>query len=74
MMTKHLTYRWMPARFADGVPEWFGKSLFEGDLERLVPHVEAAVRRGPTGSLAEAATAGDAASTTRTPLLPRRAR
>jgi dimethylglycine dehydrogenase len=36
-----------PARFADGVPDWFGKSLFEGDLERLVPHVEAAVRRVP---------------------------
>jgi dimethylglycine dehydrogenase len=36
-----------PARFADGVPEWFGKSLFPGDLERLVPHVEAAVRRVP---------------------------
>jgi dimethylglycine dehydrogenase len=36
-----------PARFADGVPEWFGKSLFEGDLERLLPHVEAAQRRVP---------------------------
>jgi len=36
-----------PARFADGVPEWFGKNLFEGDLDRLVPHVEAAVRRVP---------------------------
>lgn len=36
-----------PARFADGVPEWFGKSLFPGDLERLVPHVEAAQRRVP---------------------------
>ncbi|MGH8230572.1 MAG: FAD-dependent oxidoreductase, partial [Steroidobacteraceae bacterium] len=36
-----------PARFADGVPEWFGKSLFEGDLERLLPHVEAATRRVP---------------------------
>jgi hypothetical protein len=30
-----------PARFADGVPDWFGKSLFEGDLDRL-----AAARRG----------------------------
>src|SRR6202023_2427011 len=30
-----------PARFADGVPDWFGKSLFEGDLDRLLPHVEA---------------------------------
>jgi len=36
-----------PARFADGVPEWFGKSLFEGDLDRLLPHVEAAQRRVP---------------------------
>ncbi len=36
-----------PARFADGVPDWFGKSLFEGDLDRLVPHVEAATRRVP---------------------------
>jgi dimethylglycine dehydrogenase len=36
-----------PARFADGVPEWFGKSLFDGDLERLLPHVEAAQRRVP---------------------------
>ena len=31
-----------PARFADGVPDWFGRSLFPGDLDRLVPHVEAA--------------------------------
>ena len=36
-----------PARFADGVPEWFGKSLFDGDLDRLIPHVEAAQRRVP---------------------------
>lgn len=36
-----------PARFADGVPDWFGKSLFEGDLDRLLPHVEAAMRRVP---------------------------
>ena len=36
-----------PARFADGVPDWFGKSLFPGDLDRLVPHVEAAQRRVP---------------------------
>lgn len=36
-----------PARFADGVPDWFGRSLFPGDLERLVPHVEAAGRRVP---------------------------
>ncbi len=39
--------RGAPARFADGVPEWFGKSLFEGDLDRLLPHVEAAQRRVP---------------------------
>ena len=36
-----------PARFADGVPDWFGKNLFEGDIERLVPHVEAAQLRVP---------------------------
>jgi len=36
-----------PARFADGVPDWFGKNLFEGDLDRLLPHVEAAQRRVP---------------------------
>ena len=36
-----------PARFADGVPEWFGKSLFDGDIDRLLPHVEAAQRRVP---------------------------
>jgi len=36
-----------PARFADGVPDWFGRNLFPGDLERLVPHVEAAQRRVP---------------------------
>jgi dimethylglycine dehydrogenase len=36
-----------PARFADGVPDWFGRSLFPGDLDRLVPHVEAATRRVP---------------------------
>src|SRR5262245_6010332 len=39
--------RGAPARFADGVPPWFGKSLFEGDLERLIPHVEGAQRRVP---------------------------
>ncbi|HET7756151.1 MAG TPA: FAD-dependent oxidoreductase, partial [Steroidobacteraceae bacterium] len=31
----------------DGVPDWFGRSLFPGDLDRLVPHVEAATRRVP---------------------------
>jgi dimethylglycine dehydrogenase len=39
--------RGAPARFADGVPHWFGKSLFDGDLDRLLPHVEAAMRRVP---------------------------
>jgi dimethylglycine dehydrogenase len=37
-----------PARFADGVPDWFGRNLFPGDLERLLPHVEAAQRRVPS--------------------------
>jgi len=36
-----------PARFAAGVPDWFGRNLFPGDLERLLPHVEAAQRRVP---------------------------
>ncbi|MBK7903348.1 MAG: FAD-dependent oxidoreductase [Proteobacteria bacterium] len=36
-----------PARFADGVPDWFGKDLFPGELDRLLPHVEAAQRRVP---------------------------
>jgi dimethylglycine dehydrogenase len=36
-----------PARFASGVPDWFGRSLFEADLDRLLPHVEAAARRVP---------------------------
>lgn len=36
-----------PVCFADGVPEWFGKSLLPGDLDRLLPHVEAAQRRVP---------------------------
>jgi dimethylglycine dehydrogenase len=39
--------RGAPARFADGVPSWFGKSLFDGDLERLIPHIEGAQRRVP---------------------------
>src|ERR1700738_1063959 len=37
-----------PARFADGVPAWFGRELFEGDLDRLLPHVEAAMKRVPS--------------------------
>jgi dimethylglycine dehydrogenase len=36
-----------PARFADGVPPAFGKELFPGDLDRLLPHVEAAMKRVP---------------------------
>jgi dimethylglycine dehydrogenase len=39
--------RGAPARFADGVPATFGKELFAGDLDRLLPHVEAAMRRVP---------------------------
>ena len=39
--------RGAPARFADGVPDWFGKNLFDGDLDRLLPHVEAAMKRVP---------------------------
>jgi dimethylglycine dehydrogenase len=29
------------------VPDWFGRSLFPGDLDRLVPHIEGATRRVP---------------------------
>jgi dimethylglycine dehydrogenase len=36
-----------PACFVDGVPETFQKDLFPGDLERLEPHVQAAIRRVP---------------------------
>jgi dimethylglycine dehydrogenase len=36
-----------PACFVDGVPESFGQDLFPGDLERLMPHVEAAINRVP---------------------------
>ncbi|NBC23471.1 MAG: FAD-dependent oxidoreductase [Gammaproteobacteria bacterium] len=36
-----------PACFVDGVPETFGQDLFPGDLERLMPHVEAAIARVP---------------------------
>src|SRR5690625_7530026 len=36
-----------PACFVDGVPESFGQDLFPGDLERLMPHVEAAIHRVP---------------------------
>ena len=37
-----------PAVFLDGVPETFGRDLFPGDLDRLLPHVEAAIKRVPT--------------------------
>jgi dimethylglycine dehydrogenase len=37
-----------PACFVDGVPESFEQDLFPGDLERLMPHVEAAISRVPT--------------------------
>lgn len=36
-----------PACFVDGVPDTFGQDLFPGDLERLEPYVEAAIRRVP---------------------------
>jgi dimethylglycine dehydrogenase len=36
-----------PACFVDGVPDSFGQDLFPGDLERLMPHVEAAIKRVP---------------------------
>lgn len=37
-----------PARFADGVPASFEKDLFPGELERLMPHVEACMARVPS--------------------------
>jgi dimethylglycine dehydrogenase len=37
-----------PACFVDGVPESFEQDLFPGDLDRLMPHVEAAINRVPT--------------------------
>lgn len=37
-----------PACFADGVPSTFEKDLFPGDLERLMPHVEACMSRVPS--------------------------
>ncbi len=37
-----------PAVFAQGVPPTFGQDLFDGDIERLMPHVEAAIRRVPS--------------------------
>ncbi len=37
-----------PACFVDGVPPSFEKDLFPGELERLMPHVEAAMARVPS--------------------------
>ena len=37
-----------PACFVDGVPPTFEKDLFPGELERLMPHIEAATRRVPS--------------------------
>jgi dimethylglycine dehydrogenase len=37
-----------PACFVEGVPPDFDKQLFPGDLERLMPHVEACMRRVPS--------------------------
>ncbi len=37
-----------PACFVDGVPPTFEKDLFPGDLERLMPHVEACMNRVPS--------------------------
>ena len=36
-----------PACFVDGVPETFARDLFPGVLERLEPHIEAAINRVP---------------------------
>ena len=37
-----------PARFWDGVPDSFERDLFPADLERLMPHLEAAIVRVPS--------------------------
>ncbi|MGI9461911.1 MAG: GcvT family protein [Alphaproteobacteria bacterium] len=37
-----------PARFVDGVDAGFEKDLFPGDLDRLLPHVEAVMKRVPS--------------------------
>jgi dimethylglycine dehydrogenase len=37
-----------PVCFADGVPSNFEKDLFPSDLERLMPHMEAAIHRVPS--------------------------
>lgn len=40
--------RHAPACFVDGVPPTFEKDLFPGDLDRLLPHVEACMSRVPS--------------------------
>ena len=40
--------RHAPACFVDGVPATFEKDLFPGELDRLLPHVEAAMNRVPS--------------------------
>ena len=37
-----------PACFVDGVPPTFEKDLLPGDIDRLLPHVEAAAHRVPS--------------------------
>ena len=37
-----------PACFVDGVPDTFEKDLFPGNLDRITPHVEAAMHRVPS--------------------------
>ncbi len=36
-----------PSVFVDGVPDHFGQELLPGDIERLEPHIEAAINRVP---------------------------
>ncbi|MEM7170425.1 MAG: FAD-dependent oxidoreductase [Pseudomonadota bacterium] len=36
-----------PACFVDGVPDSFGQDLFPSDIDRLQPHIEAAMERAP---------------------------
>ena len=58
-----------PARFADGVPDWFGTSLFPGDLERL----RAARRGGARGACRRSRTAASRTSSTARSPTPRTA-
>ena len=41
-------YKGAPACFVDGVPDSFERDLFPGDLDRLMPHVEACMHRVPS--------------------------